>query len=310
MAYFINNPINRDVKSTSLSNVTFHRVVATISVGGMSFKQSIPVNHPGDTVTFDISSSLRAYAESLAVDAVSSSKAYSAFDFSVSFTDEYMSGGKAMTTGDVLNRTYGFSGTAMIGGYTDRERLNASLSANTAESASLTLRPSSQMIVPQGHSILMLSIQGNTRHASMTDSVSAGCFHVDDNGRFYDFQFINSRGINESAFAQSYSSESIKGGTTTHVKSLRETFRTMSRRINVNDPSYTVMTFSSGFVDIEWARWWSFEFAKSKQHWILLDGIWIPCAITVKDGASIINRTKTELLSVEFECIPDINGML
>lgn len=430
MSYFINSPINHTVTSSALSlvtNPTFHRVVARVTIGGKTYTQSLPVNVHGQKVEFDLSSSMRAHIESLKMSqsAVTSSQTYSAYSFTVKFTDDYMSGGKAES---VANSSW--SGSVIVGGYTDMERLRG-VTVNAAEDASLSLRPSgSQMLYPKQSSVITHSRYGSTRTATLGTSISGsttpqapaasdamfdsvnsemirlcragvltqsqiqtysslwgylssrisdilaeakeadlntdalktvqqslistvtammaatgdytldddvipnlqqlrteytalyaqlhpltvtysgGFYPVADNGRFTAFQFINTRGLHESAFALSYSSESIKGGSQTHVRALRETLSLVSRGFNVNDPANAALSFSSGFVDLPMARWWAYEFGKAKRHWMLVGTTWVPCRVTVKDGASIINRTKTELLSVEFDVVPDVNGMI
>lgn len=318
MAYFIKNPINKDVKSKALSNVTFHRVVATVAIGGKTFKQSEPVNHGGDTVHFDLSSSLRAYAESVKDTdaAVTSRKEYQSIPFSVVFTDEYMSGGKATQT----ENSRWSDQVAIAGGYTDMERLHGAKPAE-AEKTSYTLSPaSSPRIIPLSGDYICYKRSDATRTARLRSTITTpeelaqytigNNYAVTDNGRWTAFQFVNTRGLHETAFAQCYSSEQIKGGTQTHVRALRETFASISHRLGIPDPSYAALSFSSGFVDLPWAKWWAYEFCKSKHHWMLIDGIWLPCKVELKDGASVINRTKTELLSVEFDVVPDVDGMM
>ena len=318
MAYFIKNPINKTVTSSSLANVTnptFHRVVATVTIGGKAYKQSLPVNQHGQTVEFDLSSSLRAYAESIndGDAAVAHRKEYDAIPFSVVFTDEYMSGGKATQT----ENSRWSDQVAISGGYTDMERLHGAAEQD-AESASYTMRPLTQMLLPEGFDYLCYRAEGEKRTASMRSAIeptmlkfytTGNNYEVPDNGRWQAFQFINTRGLHETAFAQCYSSEQIKGGTQTHVRALRETFSQMSHRLGIPDPSYAALSFSSGFVDLPWAKWWAYEFCKSKHHWMLIDGIWLPCKGELKDGASVINRTKAELLSVEFDVVPDVDGI-
>lgn len=304
MAYFIQNPINYTVSPIAVPDkATFHRVIAEVSVGGMTFPQSETVSPQSSSIVFDIASSLRAYADSINFSAVTSSMSYEPISYSVKFHDEYMFSGLIHKSPDRNSS----SGTALLGGFTDFERLSGS--APSAEQASLTLRPSSSpMLVPSGHPYLSHGHSGTSRSASFSSGILSGVYPVPDNYRWADFQFINTRGVHESAFAQCYSSESIKGGSQTHVRALRETFSSISRRLNVNDPSYASLSFSSGFVDLPWAKWWAYEFGKARQHWIKIGSVWVPCAVSVKDGASIINRAKTELLSVEFDVIPDVNG--
>lgn len=310
MAFFTNTPINKTVRAASLSNVTFHRVVATVNIGDSAYKQSQPVSHEGQSLDFDLSSSVNAYVKSIGEDqnSVSSMKTIACIVFQSCSRTNYMLNGQAQKRANSS-----WSGqVAIAGGYTDMERMRGA-SANVAESASFTLRPSSTpMLVPAGYSILTYSRSGASRSASMSSVTqeTSGIFTVPASARWTAFQFVNTRGLHESAFAQCYASEQIKGGSQTHVRALRETFSTISRRLNVNDPANAALSFSSGFVDLPWAKWWAYEFGKAKHHWMLVDGLWLPCQVTVKDGASIINRSKTELLSVEFDVVPDVDGMI
>lgn len=317
MAYFINNPINHTVRAASLGAVTFHRVIAKISIGGEEYVQSMPVSREGQDVYFDISSSIRAYVESIHEDqnAVAGDKQYNTYGFSVTFTDEYMKDGKKEPPKD--NSTWSGQ-VAISGGYTDMERLRGA-SATSAETASYTLRPASPMLVPSGHDYLCYRRLGAERIACMRSTIpgnqmntyhTGNLYEVPNNGRWTAFQFVNSRGLHETAFAQCYSSEQIKGGMQTHVRALRETFNSVTHRLAVPDPANAALSFSSGFVDLAWAKWWAYEFCKARKVWMLYDGLWLPCQVTIKDGASIINRAKVELLSVEFDVVPDVNGMI
>lgn len=320
MTYFVNNPINEVVVVPSRSDATFHRVIAEVSVGGRIFEQSLPISgiSGNSQVVFDISSSLRSYTDGIKIDYVKKTFYYQTINFSVSFREEYMQNG-------VLHKqklAAEYSGQAFSGGYTDRERISSSV--NSADNASFTLRPSSPMLIPQGHSFLCHTKMNGQRVAMMFSSIEdvkntnfeptrGSLYQVPDSRRWYDFQFINTRGVHESAFAFCYSGESVKGGVQTHVRSLRETFSTVSRRINVVEPATSVLSFSSGYVDLQWAKWWAYEFCKAnkhQQHWIKMDGLWVPCSVTLKDNFQIIDRSKPQLLSVEFDVVPDLNGMI
>lgn len=316
MSYFIKNPINHTVRAASLGDVTFHRVIAKISIGGEEYVQSMPVSREGQDVYFDLSSSLRAYVESIHYDQqpVKDSKVYDVYTFSVVFKDEYMSGGKAHS---VDNSTWSGQ-VAIAGGYTDMERLRGA-SPTDAESASCSLRPSSPFLLPSGLAHLCYRKEGSSRTATMSSSIADTMFKFYDTGNFYSvpadrrwtaFQFVNTRGLHETAFAMCYSSEQIKGGSQTHVRSLRESFASIAHRLNVPDPSYASLSFSSGFVDLQWARWWAYEFCKAKLHWVLIDGLWVPCQVNIKDGASVVNRSKTEMLSIDFDVSLDVDGLI
>lgn len=315
MANFVNNPINSVASISPRQGATFHRLIAKISVGGRIFEQSYAISDDTTQATFDISSSIRAYVDSLQnFSAVTGSLTYKGIDFSVSYREEYMQNG----TLHIVPLQYGFSSVALLGGYTDLERISGA-DFSRAEFASFTLRPSSPMLVPSGHHYLCYSSSGTTRSVKMSNMIapqenysSGRIYQVSDSRLWYDFQFINSRGIHESAFAFCNSKDSVKGGVQTHIRSLRETFSSVSRRINVVEPASSVLSFSSGYVDIEWAKWWAYEFCKANkyhQHWIKLDGLWVPCSVTLNDNFSI-DRSKTQMVSVDFDVVPDLNGMI
>lgn len=316
MAYFIKNPINYTIQpiDKSADKVTFHRVIAEVSVGGVTFTQSEPVSTETSSVVFDIATSLRAYADSKSYSAVVGSETYSHLAYNVKFHDEYMQNGRIHKSPDRAES----SGIVITGAYSEMERLRGA-AETSAETASFTMRPTSMFLLPSGFDHLCYRRDGSERTATMRSAIEPNMLRYYDLGNSYTvpsdprwtaFQFINTRGLHETAFAHCYLSEQIKGGTQTHVRALRETFPQMSHRLAVPDPSYAALSFSSGFVDLQWAKWWAYEFCKSKHHWMLKDGIWLPCKVELKDGASVINRTKTELLSVEFDVVPDVDGMI
>lgn len=306
MSYFISSPINISVHPHQLANATFHRVVANVHVDDQTYRQSIPVTREQENavVEFDISSSLRAYAERFQPDVVTESKTYPDISFKVEFFDEYMRGGQQYQMD--IDET--FSATAMLGGYTERERLNPDIAPDRAETALSTLRPqSSAWLIPAGHKFLAFAQDEKGRTATMTHFNTPTFVDVPDDGRWFDFQFINTRGLNESAFARK-ASESAKGSAQTHVRSLRETFSRMSHRVSVPSAVNTVLQFSSGFVDLPTARWWAFEFCRSKWHWIFYNGVWMPCTVSISDNTKLYESSKAQLLSVEFDVTLGIDG--
>ena len=145
------------------------------------------------------------------------------------------------------------------------------------------------------------------------------------------FQFVNSRGCIETIRAFALPSEKGKLSITDRTISRFESFDDFSRRISHKQQQPSELSLSSGPVDYQWAQWWFYEFCKSENVWMLVDehnpfarnvnfsqianddtsmSVWIPVNIKPSDSVSIINYSKTEIISVEFDVIPDLNGPL
>lgn len=327
--HYIDNPI---ILTTSAQQVdasaTFHRVVATIvmtgiaSAGEVIKKQSKPVSSMGQQMRFDVAPTLRAYAAHFEYSPVISGGRLdiAAITVTVTFHDEYMISGR-LATGAERNPVEGKSLLCSLGRYTDMERLRALLPGDVSRKPSTPVTPQliaapSTYVVPtpatqqQPRSSLGLNVVLSDDRRPMFGTEHTYVIPLSPD--VAQFQFVNSRGMVETAHAFCFMKEERKGTSQTFIRSVPETLTTISRRLTIKGDDYPVLQMSSGYCSEEWARWWAYDFCRSNKHWLFVPDadIWVPCSIVLKDGYNIIDKSKAELPHIDFDVIPDINGPL
>lgn len=67
-------------------------------------------------------------------------------------------------------------------------------------------------------------------------------------------------------------------------------------------------SLSSGYVNQEWAEWFMQEFLPTPSAWIYENGIWIPGIIEPDDTTDLYDRSKNELLHIDFTFKRSIDG--
>lgn len=324
---YIGNPIILTTAAKQVdASATFHRVIATIvmtgiqSVGEMTKQQSMPVTELGQTLQFDIAPTLRAYAAHFVYTTVQTGLPVVVPDIvaHVTFHDEYMLSGRLHNSAE-RNPTEGDTVTASLGKYSDFERMKASFSG------ALSLKPTSALCpqlvaapslyavptpataqVPRSSVGVQVVLSGDRRPV-LGNELS---YVVPMSDNVVQFQFVNSRGMIETAHAFCSYKEDFKGTSQTYIRAIPETLTDFSRRLTVHDEGHASLAVSSGYCSQDWARWWAFEFCRAKRHWMYLSGVWVPCSISLKDGYTICDHAKAELPHIDFEVTPDIDGML
>lgn len=326
MAYFITrtadniffgSPIVFKVSAgTRPRSSSFHRVILDVSVSGPNGIVETPLSKPvpqdGATVEFDISSCLIAAHESYVYTPVSTNVEFPAYRVILSAHDEWVTQGDAVAgpDTDVLS-----SQTFVAGRYSDYERTTLSPLPTTH-----SRKPTAGELVFKGDHVIFSTSQGvSPRSSNLTvtaepgRSISIGsrsAFVVPAERDSRQFQFVNSRGVIESIRAFGIADETMQTSHTESTYSVFERLTSLSRTYMRKQVKPSEFKLSSGFVSYEWARWWAYEFCAASQHWMLNDGHWIPVHISIADSTTIIDRTKTDLLHVDFTVTPDLNGAM
>lgn len=325
---FMGNPITYKVQAeteTVGANITFHRVKLEVVINGKSVEMSTPAKS-GEYVEFDISSAFRAMHDSYVYTPVTSSMTMPVYTAFLTARDVWMRDGVLIDPVGGASATVSTQYSAIAGAYSDFERRKPS------RTVTFTRKPASGERVFVGDVVVCGvgkdQVLGGTGQqftypksevsvisgSDLGKEVGVGSGHtvyVDETERnSYQFQFVNSRGVVESIRSFQSEAEKITGSSEEHVVSRIETFSDFSRIISRKGPDRTELTLSSGFVSYEWARWWAYEFCHSSQHWILYQGVWVPCTVTRDDSATIIDQTKGAMCYVQFTCKPDLNGAM
>lgn len=296
------------------TGATFHRVIASITMSGLgssvTFEDALPADQ--GTVQFDIAPSARAYAARHQFSFVTGTDAAPSMRAEVRYYDEYFYAG-APNRVELASQNQTFA-DLQLGGYTDFERRSGRYT--TADQDTLRPATSPAFAVEEQPYVTVYSRASTASTISgrnVNSAIKVGkcsLWVLPATGEAYHLQFVNTRGLVEGITAFCRPQEKFKGESTTIVRSVRETMTQFSRRLTIPGPSTPELLMSSGYVDKAWARWWTYEFGRARRHWILISGTWVPCSVSISDGAVVSDRSKAELLSVDFTVTPDLDGML
>lgn len=314
---FFGSPIVFQVRAGSRPpNAAFHRVILDVAVSGPNGIVETPLSQPvpqdGATVDFDISSCLVAAHESYTYAPISVTRAFPAYSVVLTARDEYVTNGESVAgqDTDVLS-----SLTFVAGGYSDYERISGA-----ALSRKHSRKPATGELLCTGDDVVYSVSEGtaprslvslNVDGSMITKTIgSRTLFVIPPVRNSRQFQFVNSRGVIESIRAFGVETEKMQSSHTAAVRSVFERLHSISRTYMSKQLKPSVLHMSSGFVNYEWARWWAYEFCQARQCWMKHDGRWIPVHIMLSDSTTVIDRTKTELLHVDFDVQPDLNGVL
>ena len=126
---------------------------------------------------------------------------------------------------------------------------------------------------------------------------------------YQDFLFVNRRGAVETASALMKEALNISAETKQYNKIERPTFKPSRSLLAIPSGGRRSWEMSSGYVDRDWAAWWTQEFLQASRHWMLLDGQYVPVIVEpAKKSVSIYDRTKQQLAHVDFTVTLALEG--
>lgn len=349
----IGSPLIYAVTAAALTGeVSFHKLKLEVTAGllpayddrvindeiKLILTFSSPVNS-GETLQIDISSALRAAADSYHY-VVTPPSAYPCIKFSLKAWDEYMQNGTdTQKTGVITNE----GGTAIMGSFSDLERLLAN--GNKAAQV-FSRKPTADLnkgigyeVVVDGETVVVPEnwdkglVIGNITAGptsqvftvSVTDNeLKNGAYAIKTYGgktflvyskkfakRFgdrYCFRFVNSLGVLESISVNCLTTQQMNLESEKHIVSMPETFSKFSHGIYEKSNDYEKLKLTTGPLDKYWTSWFLHEFLTTKCAWVQLDSNWIPCHIVVEDTVTGCDRTKSDAISVDFTVELDMNG--
>lgn len=305
---YVKNPVLVSVTSDALTgNVSFHKVMVEVTAALSTDSEYttrvcsavVPDSSRACQLKVDISSALRAVADGIEYDPTVLSIPHVVY--SLKAWDEYMKDGDIHDVAEVS----GVSGTAYVGGYTDRERILGSYGG-------FSTKPATPEIVGVGESVVVPN--GRTTSASYevtasgANTLGRSVYAVPSDIDRYELRFVNSRGLIESVSLKCMVQGEQKMEQNETTRAMQETMRNFSRlsiKKTTNTPS---LKMNSGPLDRAWLRWFAEEFLVTQDAWIKIDGAWWHCNVTSEDSISTVNRLKREILSVDFEVKLDFNG--
>lgn len=337
---FIGCPITVPVTAgTAPEGATFHRVRLKMTVGlvlnGVSresgeFEFSSPCDN-GETVSFDISSSMRAMADryeyNVTPDSSQGYSVYPEFQYQATAYDDYMVDGE-LKEGQMASQTVTDS-NFYNGRLTDRERLTGERPSRYSRKPT-----TSPEICFAGAGVLWpssLLVNGNTVADPAVNIYSyADAHHMDTEHNFYtipfrrdgyEMRFINSLGVHESVHVLCLATEEMSVQTDNYTVSRRETLTRFSRGVTVKKNDRERWKLSSGPVDRAWQQWYLHEVLMARWAWMLVGrhetvngilqvvgGEWLPVHILPEETVKGFDRTKSAAMEVQFTVEFDIDG--
>ena len=334
----IGSPIEVSVQAETIGvKAVFHRVKLIISAALSTddaaevFTLSAPVTD-GEAHVFDISDVLRTVANRFKFSPVLSEKEYPYLVYSLSAYDEYMYDGILMEK--VGERVYGSTLYALMGSFTDEERY---LSSGSKEVTGFTRKPLTGEVCSKQETIVFPSelsspilpasaIQNgpvvNTLSLSGKSgliSVGGRKIYVDDKAENrIEFQFVNGLGVVESISAETL--ESVESSGTTEFVSVTAASRFSGvNRLSAKKSGRQIKyKASTGYISLDWARWWHNEFFStdnfretlSERCWIKLDGNWYPCIPTLDDDSTIYDKKEKSMIKIDFTVYLGLEGLI
>lgn len=329
----IGSPITWQVQAAVITGeCAFHRVKLTVNCfldGVDKSETELTLSSPaesGETLTFDISSALRAVADKYEYTAEPPT-AYPRIGYSLSAVDEYMQNGEVHdNVGKVVSPDNGTSKYyCIMGGYSDLERILATSGSKTAQH--FTRKPTTlpevvmvgeTMVCPQSFSAPISSGNATVGPTSKVVNITTEGLQT-INGRQvyalpagqtdrYQFRFVNGLGCLESISVRSLRTTKVNVTQESFIRSVQETFGSFSRGLVTKKNDYETWTMASGPLDQAWQSWFLHEFLMAKFVWINIDGHWLGCHIIPDEEITGIDRTQGALCEVAFSVQLDLNG--
>lgn len=134
---------------------------------------------------------------------------------------------------------------------------------------------------------------------------------------YKDFLFVNRRGAIETCSAQMLEAMDIDVETETYARSERPTFQPSRSLAAISKGGRRSWSMSSGYVNREWAEWWTLEFLMAKRWWMIreytVSGVahkkYVPVIVApAKKNTSIYDRTKQQMPHVDFTVTLALEG--
>lgn len=299
-----------------------------------------------ERVTIDISSALRAVADKYVYSAeppmfASELSTYPTVKWNVEVYDEWMREGEVYQSEHKFYPTSDSYIESLFGAYTEAERLNSVNGFRTTQFFSR--KPlSSPEIVAVGETVLLPKpfttkvyvndvMVGTTSVEKQIVSQGVQAFSFpymdgetvkhfplhrhtiyalpqDNSGDRYQIRFVNGMGCLESFSCKCLRSASNETEMTQYIRARQETFGTTSGSIYKKLPKGEKWQMQTGPLDEDWRAWFAHEVFMTPCAWILIGTLWVPCHLIAEDKVTLLDRSKTELSSLSFTIVLDIDG--
>lgn len=155
-------------------------------------------------------------------------------------------------------------------------------------------------LVPISLRIPTDELEYGTFKAGIAAEAGKGKYAVPSTPDMRNFLFLNGFGLIESATAVTKESLSYETESEQFVVPSEIGFRSHTRIASYAQQPFVTIEMSSGYVNREWAEWWINEFCTTRKAWMMADGRFLPVAIIPEDTVDLYDRSKPDLLAVNF----------
>ena len=286
----------------------------------VKYKNSSVGNFVADTggqseTVFDISSALRAI--------------WAGYDFSKELPGGGQSGHAPRAYSLIVWREYLFNGNfttsqestfdggkCLPGRFTETERTKGIGDVSSLSSASTKPTTSPERVGRDSMTSVVEFGSGGTTNTFYTANAQGSPAVLRDSQPYVDFLFVNKRGAVETCSALVLESEDIDVDVQQYARVERPSFVPSRSLMAIGTDGRRQWSMSSGFVDREWAEWWTQDFlaGKRKLWWMrypLYDpnGSYVPVVVKpAKQSISIYDRSKQQMPHVEFTVTMALEG--
>ena len=129
-------------------------------------------------------------------------------------------------------------------------------------------------------------------------------------GRAYHFSFKNGFGMieNITCYSREKLAIEMKATESSSIPSRQKgdviNFFTKKGNISIN------YTLSTGIINKEWCEWFVDEFFASDEHYLLIEGNWIPVSVIPDNEITLYDENKPAPISIDFTVKPRFNGFI
>lgn len=322
-------PIICTVTASDHHAATFHRVRLAVTVTPSSgtaamFEFSTPVQYDGSNNVvasdLDIASAVRSVIDQHKPEA--NILSYITYGLSIASYEDYMIDGQ-LTTDEGMSMTQ--IAAVYDGTLSDRDRLFSVWPAKWSKKPT-----SSPMIAFTGATLLVPGVA--CEYPAWTDPSCSGVTVAEGANSAYNYygipaprdgyelRFINSLGVHENVFIRCLRQTEVAIQTEKYVISRQETLTNFSRGIAVKQNNRERWKMTSGPIDQAWQQWYLHELLMVRWAWIGIPDtasassgdtpslIYLPVHILPEEIIKGIDRSKPDMLTVDFTLEFDING--
>lgn len=312
----INSPISVQVTAPATKQgATFHTIKLRVTAGidnplnGVDVTLSSPTLG-SETITFDISSVLRAAADAYVPkpDVLTCPTVL----FQCCWHEEYLLQGeqKVGSEHDITPQ----DNIAYFGGYTDYERITNKLPTG------FTRKPLTSIeTVAVGDTFIAPSPSGEGWGGAITEpgpqTVHGHTLYaVPANRNRYQFRFVNGLGAMESVSVECYADEEVQYNIEQFQQTRPESMGGISHTRIAKALDIEQWKFSTGPLTRDWRQWYAHEFLMSEHVWLfcsLAPGAsaqWLPVLIIPEETTPLINRQSNDLPSIDFTVKMNFQG--